>query len=779
MHVRSEAHRFFHHSSQFDLTPARRVHWLQSMSLSHAQYKSIVESITDLVIILDPDGTIRYANPALRSMLGFSPEELLGSRVQMLLHPDDAECVKQFFSSRIREGYEIGSIAFRVIHKDRSSRWVESLGVNRLADPEVSGVLVVMRDITERKQVEAELRSNERQLEAIVQAVNDIVFEFDEDGQYLNVFAADEAKLARPSKELLGRTIAEVLGAERARPFVDAIRRVLHTGMAERFEYTLAVQDGERHFFTRLHRVPGLDGARDSVCMAISDITDRKKAEASLARSEAQYRNLIEHAPLGIFRAMGDGRLIGANPALISLLGCGGRECLGSVNLIRDVYVDPTQFLHPGSETDEIQWKKPDGSRIWVRVHLRSEWDPISGAEVIGLVEDVTIERNLEAQFLQAQKMEAVGRLAGGVAHDFNNLLTGILSYSDMLIEDLPADDARRADLEQIRRAGTRARELTQQLLAFSRRQVLQVTLLDINEVVRSTQQLLRRVIGEDIAVNIVTTDQPAVVRADPGQIEQIILNLAVNARDAMPAGGLLTLETAHVDLDEKFANRHDGVPPGAYVMLSVSDNGGGIAPEVLEHLFEPFFTTKGPGKGTGLGLASVYGIVKQSGGSIWPYSEPGRGTTFKIFLPRVEGSSSAREEASHSPSHEGGRETILVAEDESGVRDVAARVLSKRGYRLLLAEDGPAALQLARNTSERIELLLSDLVMPGMKGGELARVLRNERPGLRVLFMSGYTDDAVVRQGVLEEGVPYLQKPFSAATLTAKVREVLDGEAR
>ncbi len=745
------------------------------MSPGPAQFQSIVENITDLVTIFDADGTIRYLSPSLRTMLGYAPEELLGSRIDGLLHPEDVEGVRQFCSSLMAKSYGTGSIACRVGHRDGSWRWVESVGANRLEDSALSGILVVMRDITERKRVENRLRANERQLEAIVQAVNDIVFEFDGDGRYLDVFAADETKLAAPKKDVLGHTIAEVLGATAAKPFLDPIRRVLETGLPERFEYSLTVRDGERHFFTRLHRMPGLDGAGPTVCMAISDITDRKNAEEALARSEAQYRALVEHAPLGVFRAKPDGRLLAANPALVSMLGYDSPEALLSANLTRNVYVHPSRTLENGAGTEETQWRKQDGSQIWVRVHLRPDPAPGAGGEFNGLVEDVTVERNLEAQFLQAQKMEAVGRLAGGVAHDFNNTLTAILSYSDMLINDLAPGDSRRLDLEQIRRSGKRAAELTQQLLAFSRRQVLQTRVLDLNEVVGKTERMLRRVIGEDIKVGIVTGDQPAIIRADAGQIEQIILNLAVNARDAMPGGGLLTIETANVDLDELFAHRHQDVAPGRYVMLAVTDTGVGITPDVFQHLFEPFFTTKGPGKGTGLGLATVYGIVKQSGGSIWPYSQPGRGTTFKIYFPRVEESVEHREEGPSRPSG-GGRETILVAEDEDSVREVVSRVLSKKGYHLLLAENGEAALRLARSRPGSIQLLLTDLVMPGMSGGELAQRLRDEQPGLRILFMSGYTDDAVVRQGVLEKGVPYLQKPFTAEALAARVREVLDG---
>jgi signal transduction histidine kinase/ActR/RegA family two-component response regulator len=380
-----------------------------------------------------------------------------------------------------------------------------------------------------------------------------------------------------------------------------------------------------------------------------------------------------------------------------------------------------------------------------------------------------------QEQLAQARKMEAVGRLAGGVAHDFNNLLTVMIGRSQLLLRRLGAEDPIRADVELVEQAADRAADLTRQLLAFSRKQVLRPSVLDLNAVLADLGEMLRRLIGEDIA--LVTALAPALgyVKADPSQIEQIMMNLAANARDAMPHGGRLTLETANVDLDAAYTRRHIGVHAGPYVMLAVSDTGVGMDSETQANIFEPFFTTKGPGHGTGLGLATVYGVVKQSDGHIWVYSEPGRGTTFKLYLPRVDEpiETTAVETDPSEPAQ--GHETILVVEDEPAVRDIVRHVLQARGYLVLQAQDGREALRISKQHDGPIDLLLTDVVMPEMSGRELAGRLASRHPTMPVIFMSGYTDTAVVHHGVLDPGTIFLQKPFTPDALARKVRQVLD----
>lgn len=390
-------------------------------------------------------------------------------------------------------------------------------------------------------------------------------------------------------------------------------------------------------------------------------------------------------------------------------------------------------------------------------------------------VADVTERAKLENQFRQAQKMEAIGRLTGGIAHDFNNLLMVINGYSDMLLQALPADDVRRDSVAEIKQAGERAASLTRQLLAFSRRQVLELRILDLNAVVAGTNKMLRRLIGEDI--DLVTAPAPALgcVKADPSQIEQAIMNLAVNARDAMPQGGTLTIETANVELHKSYAHEHYAVQPGHYVMLAVSDTGCGMDAETRKHIFEPFFTTKDQGKGTGLGLSMVYGIVKQSGGYIFVHSEPGRGTAFKIYLPRVEEAVAPPLPSTPLAGSTQGSETILLVEDNEAVRELLRSILQGNGYTVLVAGDGGAALQIGEQHQSPIHLLISDVVMPGMDGRELASRLVALHLGMKVLFISGYTDDAVLRHGIHEQDIPFLQKPIAVDALLRKVREVLD----
>ncbi len=508
------------------------------------------------------------------------------------------------------------------------------------------------------------------------------------------------------------------------------------------------------------------------------------KARAALRASQASYGTLVEHAPVGIYRSTPQGKVLSVNAAVVRMLGYDSASEVLRLDMARDVYADPAErqrLVDRDTYTDrqyddvEATWKRKDGHLLTVQLSVRAVRNGTGHVEYYEtFVRDVTDQRRLQQQLLQSQKMEAVGRLAGGIAHDFNNLLTVITSYSDLLLEDLGTDDPKRSDVEQVRKAADGAAALTRQLLAFSRQQVVEPRVVSLNAVVESLQKILRRVLGEDVDLATTPGADLGAVRADVGQLEQVLMNLAVNARDAMPTGGKLTIETGNVEHDPAFARGQGAAAVRQFVMLAVTDTGVGMDEATKARIFEPFFTTKAPGKGTGLGLATVYGIVQQSGGFIWVYSEPGHGTTFKIYLPRVDAPAEGAVVAAVGPVARG-TETVLLAEDSAAVRAVARQVLERQGYTVLEAPDGELALQLAQRHSGPIHLLLTDVVMPGMSGRQLADRLALARPDMKVLYASGYTDDSVVRHGVLEEGTPYLQKPFTPESLARKVRDVLD----
>lgn len=516
---------------------------------------------------------------------------------------------------------------------------------------------------------------------------------------------------------------------------------------------------------------------------------ERKQATDTAREREELVQLLLDSTAEAIYGIDLQGRCMLANPTCARLLGYADSEQLNGRNmhaLIHHHRPDGRPYpeeecpivraIHARQGThvrDEVFWRA-DGTKFDAEYFAYPMW---RGKDLVGAVVtflDVSHQRSLEEQLRHAQKMEAIGQLAGGVAHDFNNLLTIITGYSELLLQSTPSDDPKREILQQILKAAERSGSLTRQLLAFSRKQVLAPKVLDLNDLVRTTEKMLRRVIGEDIQLTATLHPQLGRVKADPGQLEQVLLNLAVNARDAMPQGGRLTIETNNVVLGEDYARSHSDVRPGHYTMLAVTDTGIGMTEEVKRRLFEPFFTTKGPGKGTGLGLAVVHGIVKQSDGSIEVYSERGVGTSFKVYLPRVEEAGSGGKSRPGLGPAPHGTETILLVEDEDAVRALTRFTLQRCGYTVLEASHGEEAIRVATNHRETIHVLVTDVVMPGMGGRVLAERLLSLHPEMKVLYLSGYTDDAVVRHGILHEEVNFLQKPFSPTALAHRVREVL-----
>ena len=506
-----------------------------------------------------------------------------------------------------------------------------------------------------------------------------------------------------------------------------------------------------------------------------------------LRKSEGLAIALLESAAQAILAVDSRGRIVLTNQRVSEMFGYSAEELQGAPLEIllpeskragherqREGYFARPR-VRPMGTGMELAARRKSGAEFPVEVSL-SYIETREGKFAIAFISDISQRKNLEEQLVHAQKMEAVGRLAGGVAHDFNNMLTVISGYNRMILDTLDPLDPMRANAEEVAVAADRAAALTNQLLVFSRRQATRPVVLDVNAVISSLEKMMRRLIGEDITLVLNESPNLGGIRADSGQIEQAIVNLVVNSRDAMPQGGVITIETANVTLDAGYASVHLGVQPGEYVMIAVSDNGQGIDPEVRRHIFEPFFTTKPKGKGTGLGLAIVYGMVKQSGGDIWVYSEPGRGTTFKLYFPRV--GEILSETADQKPEHGTvtATETILVVEDETSVRNLTVKILRQLGYHVEQAENAAKAIELAKSYVGDIDLLLTDVVMPGMSGKQLADALRPLRPRMRVLFLSGYTESTVLTNGVLNQGVEFLAKPFTRDALAGKVRDVLEG---
>jgi two-component system cell cycle sensor histidine kinase/response regulator CckA len=588
------------------------------------------------------------------------------------------------------------------------------------------------------------------------------------------------------SESPVGASITDFF-APRSRPQVEEIARHRRSGVAvpEVYEATALRPDGST-FEVEVHVTPVEFEGRPATQAIVRDVTSRKRMEAGLRESEERYRLLFERNLAGVYRATVAGRLLECNRAFAQMLGYSSpAEAMAQSSAAfhsseegHEVFLE--RLRREGSLLNhEYQAPRRDGTPVWLIGNF-SLLSGEGGEEILlGTIFDMTDRRRLQEQLLQAQKMEAIGRLAGGIAHDFNNLLTAVSGYTELLLGRLADGDPGREHALEIRQAGQRAAALTQQLLAFSRRQVLEPRVLDLNSVISDMERMLRRVIGEDIDLTAALDQSLWRARADPSQIEQAILNLVVNARDAMPRGGRLTIETGNVELDERYTDRYATFRPGPHVMLAVSDTGVGMSPDLQARLFEPFFTTKELGKGTGLGLSTTYGIVKQSGGSIWVYSEPGQGTTFKIYLPRCEDPLDRREEpAPPAPRPPTGTERVLLVEDEPEVRRLVERLLRMNGYTVVAAPGPAEALAAVRAAAESVDVLVTDVVMPGMNGRELARALASRVPGLRVLYMSGYTDAAIAQQGILEPGTAFLSKPFTPDGLARKLREVLDAPA-
>ncbi|MGE5645155.1 MAG: PAS domain S-box protein [Acidobacteriota bacterium] len=743
-------------------------------------YRLLFEDASDAIATTTADLQFLEVNARACEMLGYSRAELLTMNVRDLLSAEEVALKPiRFDLVMMKKQTVVQERCFR--RKDGTAITIE-LSVRAMRD---GRLIAIGRDVTARRTWEDALKDSEAMTRSVIYTAVDGIVTADSEGIIRSFNPAAERMFGYAAEEVIGKNLGVLMPQPDRERHDGYIRAYLETGRTNVIgigrEVTALRKDGVKFPIELAVSEIVLPGRRMFTGI-IHDLTARKLAEERLEETNAKLEAVIETSPVAVIAVDLEGRVTGWNAAAERMFGWSAGEAVGGLiptvpveeraEFLESLALSSTGVTLSGAERRRL---RKDGSTVDVSVWtapLRNQRGEVTG--VLGIVADLTQRKALEEQFRHAQKMEAVGRLAGGIAHDFNNILTVITGYGQMLL-DQAADEPTRTGMEEILKAAEHASALTGQLLVFSRRHVANQKTIHLGKVIARLERMLRRIIGEDIELITIVPEDLGHVRADASQIEQVVMNLAVNARDAMPGGGRLTLELANVELDSWYVDTHIGVLEGEYVMLAVSDTGKGIAPEARGRLFEPFFTTKERGKGTGLGLSTVYGIVKQSGGEIWVYSEPGKGTTLKIYLPRVKESEQAAEAPRETLVPARGAETILLVEDEPGVRALVREVLRQHGYRVLDASDVNDALRLCREHEGDIHLLLTDVVMPVMSGRELADRAAEIRPELRVLYMSGYTDNVVVHHGVTARDAQFLQKPFAPKLLARKVRDLLD----
>jgi PAS domain S-box-containing protein len=771
-----------------DITDRKRAD--EALRESEELYRSVVTSVAEGIMLVDRGGAIVACNRSAERILGLTTEELIGRTAAdprwQAIHEDGSPLPGENFPgmAALRTGKPQSNLYMGVHKPNGSLAWTiaNSVPIFHAGDGAPYVVVTSFADITERKRAEEALIEERYLLHTLMDNLPDAIYFKDRESRFTRTNKAHAKQFGLSHHaQAVGKTDFDFFTAEHAQPAYNDEQEIIRTGQPVVNKEERETWPDGRVTWVSTTKMPLRDAHGNIIgTFGVSrDITQHKQAEAEHAR----LVTAIEQSAEAVVITNTTGGIEYVNPAFTRITGYGREEVLGqNPRILKSDKQDPEFYqqlwatiLNGQIWHGELINRRKDGSLYTEEMNIAPVRNQVGEiTHFIATKQDVTEHKQLEQQLIQAQKMEAVGRLAGGVAHDFNNLLTIINGYAQLLIEPISPQDPRRGHLKEILMAGERAASLTRQLLAFSRRQVLEPRVLNLNSVLADVAKMLRRLIGED--VELVSTLKPDLgrVKVDPGQIEQVIMNLAVNARDAMPQGGKLFIETSNVEIDANYARRHSPMMPGKYVMVAVSDTGCGMDLETQAHAFEPFFTTKEKGHGTGLGLATVYGIVKQSGGFIWVYSAPGHGSTFKIYLPFIEEALPTAEPAEAPAELAKGSETVLVVEDERGVRSLVCEALASHGYKVLEAAGAASALEISERYTEPIHLLLTDVVMPQTGGKELAKGFSTLHPETKVLYMSGYTDDAIVRHGILEGGTSFLQKPFQPKALLLKIREVL-----
>ncbi|MBD3221656.1 PAS domain S-box protein [bacterium] len=740
-----------------------------------ALLRLLVERSPHGVFLVDDTGRYLYVNAAACQMTGRDRDDLLSRSIfEMRAAPGSVAGDSDHFEHLRREGHAVGEMPY--IHADGSRRWWRVEAV-RIEDGLYAGFTT---DVTDRHELVEQLRRERSRFERAQGLSNVGWWEIDlETGR---VLASDEIHdiYGVPRGAPVDLALAQSLVAPEDRPALDeALDDLLGGRRPYDVTYTVIQRDsGARR---RVRSRAEYDSERRTVFGVLTDVTEYTGALEAASRREAQLRAIFDSAGDFIYLKDRDLRYTHANRAATDYLGRSHEEVVGCTDfdlfppeVAEEIRTTDRQVLAGQRDRGRFVRRQGGEERVLetVKVPMHDEDGEVVG--LCGVTRDITELRRLEEQLRQAQKMEAVGRLAGGLAHDFNNLLTPILGYTALASEALAQDHPLQHDLGAIDRAAVRARDLTANLLAFSRKQVLDRRVVSLNDIIQEMEDMLRRLLREDVTVRCRLAPDLGVVRGDVAQLHNVLINLAVNAADAMPDGGLLTIETQNVELGEEYLRDHQEAQGGPHVLLAVTDTGRGMDPETRQRVFEPFFTTKPVDEGTGLGLATVHGIVKQHGGSIEVYSELDHGTTFKVYLPRVEGV--AAETEHHAPTdHLEGDERLLVVEDDEAVRQLATAVLVKAGYEVVAVDSPSAVLRMLEHELEPFALLVTDVVMPGMNGAQLHRALTDVWPDLPALYMSGYTSNVIAHHGVLAEGLKFIQKPFLPVELLRRVREILD----